>query len=163
MLTRRRNFNALAGVYQVSDRIFNRNYHGLDWSMRSNDSILLIGQIGWTPEFFKRPVPRREQSDLGRKFGRGCQVSKAAYYRFRTEGSPGPLLVWRLFVTVELPTVWQHGNGEKFLWVLPACRPNDLPRGSRQRSRSDDLVRFCALPAAEHCETALRGKWRRFL
>jgi porin len=50
-------FNAMIGVYQVSDRIFNRNYHGLDWSMRSNDSILLISQIGGTPEFFKRPVP----------------------------------------------------------------------------------------------------------
>jgi len=50
-------FNAMLGVYQVSDRIFNRNYHGLDWSMRSNDSILLITQIGWTPQFFKRPVP----------------------------------------------------------------------------------------------------------
>ena len=50
-------FNAMLGIYQVSDRIFNRNYHGLDWSMRSNDSILLISQIGWTPEFFKRSVP----------------------------------------------------------------------------------------------------------
>ena len=49
--------NGMLGVYQVSDRIFNRNYHGLDWSMRSNDSILLISQIGWTPEFFKRSVP----------------------------------------------------------------------------------------------------------
>jgi porin len=49
--------NAMVGVYQVSDRIFDRSYHGLDWSMRSNDSILLISQIGWTPEFFKRSVP----------------------------------------------------------------------------------------------------------
>jgi porin len=55
-------FNAMAGVYQVSDRIFNRNYHGLDWSMRSNDSILLISQIGWTPEFFKRPVPAETEA-----------------------------------------------------------------------------------------------------
>jgi porin len=50
-------FNAMIGAYQVSDRIFNRNYHGLDWSMRSNDSILLITQIGWTPDFVTRPVP----------------------------------------------------------------------------------------------------------
>jgi porin len=49
-------WNAMIGIYQISDRIFDRNYHGLDWSMRSNDSILLIGQIGWTPQFFKRPV-----------------------------------------------------------------------------------------------------------
>ncbi len=50
-------YNGMLGVYQVSDRVFNRAYHGLDWSMRGNDSILLISQIGWTPEFFKRPVP----------------------------------------------------------------------------------------------------------
>ena len=49
-------WNAMIGIYQISDRIFDRNYHGLDWSMRSNDSILLISQIGWTPQFFKRPV-----------------------------------------------------------------------------------------------------------
>ena len=28
-------FNGMIGIYQVSDRIFNRNYHGLDWSMRN--------------------------------------------------------------------------------------------------------------------------------
>src|SRR4029453_8725200 len=48
--------NAMIGIYQISDRIFDRSYHGLDWSMRSNDSILLISQIGWTPQFFRRPV-----------------------------------------------------------------------------------------------------------
>ncbi len=58
--------NAMLGIYQVSDRIFNRNYHGVDWSMRSNDSILLISQLGWSPEFFKRPVPvKRTDSTEG--------------------------------------------------------------------------------------------------
>jgi porin len=46
----------MIGIYQISDRIFDRSYHGLGWSMRSNDSILLISQFGWTPQFFKRPV-----------------------------------------------------------------------------------------------------------
>ncbi|MCK9589876.1 MAG: carbohydrate porin [Terrimicrobiaceae bacterium] len=49
-------FNAMAGVYQVSDRVFNREYHGLDWSIRPGDGVLMISQVGWTPEFFKRPV-----------------------------------------------------------------------------------------------------------
>jgi porin len=44
------------GVYQVSTRVFDRAYHGLDWSIRENDGILMIGQLGWSPEFFKRPV-----------------------------------------------------------------------------------------------------------
>lgn len=49
-------FNGMVGIYQVSTRVFDREYHGLDWSMRPNDGVLLISQIGWTPEFFKRPV-----------------------------------------------------------------------------------------------------------
>ncbi len=46
----------MLGVYQVSNRVFQRAYHGLDFSMRPNDGILMISQVGWTPEFFKRPV-----------------------------------------------------------------------------------------------------------
>ncbi len=49
-------FNAMAGVYQVSTRVFERAYHGMDWSIRPDDGVLMIGQVGWTPEFFKRPV-----------------------------------------------------------------------------------------------------------
>ena len=51
-------FNAMFGAYQVSSRVFDRGYHGLDWSIRPNDGVLLISQFGWTPEFFKRPVPQ---------------------------------------------------------------------------------------------------------
>ena len=56
-------YNGMLGVYQVSNRVFNRAYHGLDWSMRPNDGILMISQIGWTPEFFKRPVPSGTTND----------------------------------------------------------------------------------------------------
>jgi len=55
--------NAMLGAYQVSNRVFNRDYHGLDWSMRGGDGVLLIGQIGWTPELFKRPVEKAATSD----------------------------------------------------------------------------------------------------
>jgi porin len=49
--------NAMFGAYQVSSRVFDRAYHGVDWSIRPDDGVLLISQIGWTPEFFKKPVP----------------------------------------------------------------------------------------------------------
>lgn len=49
-------YNGMLGIYQVSDRIFKPAYQGLDWSIRGNDSFMLIGQMGWTPEFFKREV-----------------------------------------------------------------------------------------------------------
>lgn len=56
-------FNAMVGAYQVSDRVFNRSYHGVDWSIRPNDGVLMISQIGWTPEFFKKPVPASDVAD----------------------------------------------------------------------------------------------------
>lgn len=59
-------YNAMFGVYQVSNRVFTRNYHGLDWSMRSNDGVLLISQFGWTPELFKRPVEVDSKSSDGK-------------------------------------------------------------------------------------------------
>ncbi|MEO8206506.1 MAG: carbohydrate porin, partial [Chthoniobacterales bacterium] len=48
---------AMFGVYQASNRIFKRAYHGMDWSMRPSDGVLLITQMGWHPELFKQAVP----------------------------------------------------------------------------------------------------------
>jgi porin len=57
-------FNAMVGAYQVSNRVFGHpEYHGLDWSIRQGDGVLLISQIAWTPEFFKRPVEKAAASD----------------------------------------------------------------------------------------------------
>ncbi|MEI6279336.1 MAG: carbohydrate porin [Verrucomicrobiae bacterium] len=56
-------FNAMFGVYQVSNRVFDRAYQGVDWSMRSGDGVLLITQFGWTPEFFKKPVEKPTSTD----------------------------------------------------------------------------------------------------
>ena len=56
--------NAMVGAYQVSNRVFGHpEYHGLDWSIRQGDGVLLISQIGWTPEFFKRPVEKAAAAD----------------------------------------------------------------------------------------------------
>lgn len=52
--------SAMFGAYQVSNRVFNRAYNGVDWSIRPDDGVLLISQFGWTPEFFKRDVPAAE-------------------------------------------------------------------------------------------------------
>lgn len=50
-------WNAQFGVYQVSDRTFVPYYHGLNMAFEENDGVMLISQLGWTPEFFKRRVP----------------------------------------------------------------------------------------------------------
>lgn len=56
-------WGGMLGIYQVSNRIFNRANHGLDWTIRPEDSFMLISQIGWSPEFFKRPVPAAAASE----------------------------------------------------------------------------------------------------
>jgi porin len=49
---------AKLGLYQVSPRLGKMAYHGLDWSIRGGDGILLITQWGWSPDFFRRPVSK---------------------------------------------------------------------------------------------------------
>ena len=81
-------YNGMLGVYQVSNRVFNRAYHGLDWSMRPNDGILMITQLGWTPEFFKRPVEATATHD-----GKAVADGKSSGKDFKTapsmKGLPG--------------------------------------------------------------------------
>jgi porin len=55
--------NGMFGVYQTSTRFGNRGYHGFDWRMENGDGVILLSQIGWTPEFFKRAVPASGESD----------------------------------------------------------------------------------------------------
>lgn len=75
------------GIYQVSNRVFNRSYQGLDWSIRPNDGVLLIGQIGWTPEFFKRPV--ETSSLVDRKMPSGGKAFKPVSPATEMKGLPG--------------------------------------------------------------------------
>ncbi|WP_237705485.1 carbohydrate porin [Chthoniobacter flavus] len=49
-------FNLQFGVFQTWDRIFQRSTNGLDWGIRGGDGVMMLAQIGWTPEFFKKSV-----------------------------------------------------------------------------------------------------------
>lgn len=60
-------WNAMFGAYQVSDRTFNREFHGVNMSIQPNDGVMLISQLGWTPEFFKRRVPSTAQKSASPK------------------------------------------------------------------------------------------------
>ena len=55
-------FNAMAGIYQTTTLDLPHK-NGVDWSMNPNDGVLMIGQVGWTPEFFKKPVEVSAESD----------------------------------------------------------------------------------------------------
>ncbi|MDX2080556.1 MAG: carbohydrate porin [Terrimicrobiaceae bacterium] len=81
-------FNALFGAYQVSTRVFDRSYQGLDWSIRPDDGVLLIGQIGWTPEFFKKDVPTPETYGKSMVSGKALSEGKSVPVTQR-KGLPG--------------------------------------------------------------------------
>jgi porin len=53
---------AMGGIYQATHLNLYRD-QGLNWSMNNSDGVLMIGQVGWTPEFCKRPVAASKPSD----------------------------------------------------------------------------------------------------
>lgn len=59
-------WNLQFGVYQTWERIFERTHNGLDFSIRDSDGVMMMAQIGWTPELFKRPVATEGYSKDGK-------------------------------------------------------------------------------------------------
>lgn len=47
---------AQLGFFQNSDQLFNSRLNGLHWDIADSDGVFTIGQIGWTPQFWKQPV-----------------------------------------------------------------------------------------------------------
>ncbi len=46
-----------AGIYQATERLGVTAYHGLDFSIRPNDGVLILGEAGWTPTFAQDSAP----------------------------------------------------------------------------------------------------------
>jgi porin len=46
---------AEVGIYQASERLGKLSNHGLDFTIRSNDGELVMGQVGWEPTFGEAP------------------------------------------------------------------------------------------------------------
>ena len=63
---------AMGGIYQATSLNLYRD-HGLDWSINNSDGVLMIGQVGWTPEFFKKPAAASKPSD-GKSLAEGKTV-----------------------------------------------------------------------------------------
>ena len=82
-------WSVMTGAYQVSERVFVRNYHGLDWSMRGDDGVQFITQFGWTPELFKRPVASTATNE-GKMLADGKSVAdKKTVVPTEMKGYPG--------------------------------------------------------------------------
>ena len=63
---------AMGGIYQATSLNLYRD-HGLDWSINNSDGVLMNGQVGWTPEFFKKPAAASKPSD-GKSLAEGKTV-----------------------------------------------------------------------------------------
>ncbi|MEY2561120.1 MAG: porin [Verrucomicrobiota bacterium] len=56
-------FNVKLGVFQTSDDMFENDDNGLNWGIEGSDGYTAIVQVGWSPQFWKAPVPIREGGD----------------------------------------------------------------------------------------------------
>lgn len=88
--------NFSLGVYQNNDWLYNDRKNGLDWSIRGNDGVMFIGQVGWTPEFNKRPVTSTASSTGGKS-------AKAVQPATEMKGLPGHYWIGAYYSTWETP------------------------------------------------------------
>ena len=56
------NTELMLGAYQVTSQVWRPSMHGLNWDINPNDGVMLLGQFGWAPEFFK-PTALPAKSD----------------------------------------------------------------------------------------------------
>lgn len=81
-------FETKLGIFQVSNRIFDPGYHGVDFSIHPGDSVMLIAQTGWYPEFFQRPVSSAATNE-GKAMVDGKSTDKKAVAATEMKGYPG--------------------------------------------------------------------------
>jgi porin len=66
---------ALLGVYQVTPQVSQSYMHGFNWNINPGDGVMMIGQYGWAPEFFK---PTHKASGDGKSVVDGKSLSTPA-------------------------------------------------------------------------------------
>ncbi|MEY2490290.1 MAG: porin [Verrucomicrobiota bacterium] len=61
--------NVKLGIFQTSERMFENDDNGLNWGIEGNDGYTAIVQVGWSPQFFKRPAyasPAADKASVAR-------------------------------------------------------------------------------------------------
>jgi porin len=56
-------FSAKFGIFQTSERMFENDDNGLNWGIEGGDGYTAIVQVGWSPQFFKKPVCASSDAD----------------------------------------------------------------------------------------------------
>lgn len=83
-------WNFQLGVFQTWEEIFDRTHNGLDWSIRDGDGVMILAQLGWSPEFFKRPVPAESDGKSDGKKAVAAPVVKGLPGHYWIGGSFSP-------------------------------------------------------------------------
>jgi porin len=99
---------AMLGIYQVSPQVSRRSMHGLNWNFNPGDGLMLIGQYGWTHEFFKPATPAPKAAD-GKSTVDGKSLSTSAADAI-AHGLPGHYWMGGYYSTYSYP---QWGTSQK--------------------------------------------------
>jgi len=114
---------AAGGVFQATNRLGKVAYHGLDFSMRADDGLLLFAETGWTPTFGARPA----ETD-GKKSVVAAEPGLPGIYKFGSYLSTFPFSAYAGgpveqntfgFYLITQQTVWQSAknpNHNLALW-----------------------------------------------
>lgn len=72
---------AETGVFQATNRLGKIAYHGLDFSMRGNDGLLMFAETGWSPTFGAQPAGTTHDKD-GKKSVVPADAGLPGLYKF---------------------------------------------------------------------------------
>jgi porin len=89
---------AMLGVYQVTAQNSKSYFHGFNWEMNGSDGVMVIGQYGWTHEFFKPSAASAKTDD------KAVASSDAVLH-----GLPGHYWMGGYYSTYPYPE-WQGNN-----------------------------------------------------
>jgi porin len=100
---------AMLGVYQVSPQVSRPSMHGLNWNFNPGDGLMLIGQYGWTHEFFKPATSAPAKTSDGKATVAGKNLSSPAADAI-PHGLPGHYWMGGYYSTYSYP---QWGTSQK--------------------------------------------------
>lgn len=72
---------AASGIYQATNRLGKVAYHGLDFSIRPDDGVLMFAETGWSPTFGTHPADTTHDKD-GKKTVTPADPGLPGLYKF---------------------------------------------------------------------------------
>ena len=101
---------AMLGIYQVTPQVSQSYMHGFNWDMNPGDGVMLIGQYGWAPEFFKPSSPVASKGGDGKAVANGKSLATPAADAI-PHGLPGHYWMGGYYSTYTYPQ-WGSSQGQ---------------------------------------------------